>query len=268
MVILLALYPLVAAAGLVVLDRLFPVGIVACVTSSPIFASILSAAVLAAVIIAALRQRDNVVLLSAWLFFFCGELILALGYVMEPFVPPGAHWIEDLFEITSFFPLLVFVAYIASPMRLVILPRARRRAYPVLGALLLIGAIAVAFVPWVVGLESARQSTSAERILHLPQTVLDIVLLEPIALVLLAIGVSRSSRPYLFLGIGLALLLPEDMLVGYGILHAGGILGGYAHFVFVISQLYILNGALLACCRNRPEPDAEPATDTELGPQG
>ena len=259
MVILFALYPLAAAAAVVVLDRLVPLGLVTYVTSSPTFSAALSAVVLAAIIVAALRQRNNVVLLSAWLFLFCGELILTLGYVMEPFVPPGSHWIEEVFEIVSFFPLLVFVAYVASPMRLLMLPRARMRMYPVLGALLLIGAAAVAFVPWVVGLESTRLTATPESLLHLPQALLDIVLLEPLALVLLAIGVSPSGLPYLFLGVGLMLLLPEDLLFGYGILSSGGILGSYAHLAFVVSQLYILNGTLLACARFRPEPDAEPA---------
>ena len=248
MVILLALYPLAVAAG-----------IVAFVTSSPTFSAALSALVLAAVIVAALRQRDNVVLLSAWLFFFCGEMILALGYVMEPFVPPSAHWIEEVFEIVSFFPLLIFVAYIASPLRLLILPRARMRVYPILGALLLVGAAAIAFVPWILGLEGGRQASTAESLLHLPQALLDIVLLEPLALVLLAIGFSSSSRPYVFLGIGLTLLLPEDLLFGYGILRDGGWLGPYAHLVFVVSQLYILNGALLAGFRRGPESDTEAA---------
>jgi hypothetical protein len=258
-VILLALYPLAAAAGIVVLDQIAPFGLATQLTSSPSFSAVLSVAVLAAVIVAALRQRDNVVLLSAWLFFFCGELVLALGYVMEPFVPPGSHWVEEVFEIVAFFPLLVFVAYIASPMRLLILPRARMRAYPVLGALLLVGTAAIAFVPWILGLESARQTAASESLLHLPQTVLDIVLLEPIALVLLVIGISQSSLPYVFLGIGITLLLPEDLLFGYGILRSGGRFGQYAHLVFVVSQLYILNGTLLACIRHKPEPDTGPA---------
>jgi hypothetical protein len=259
MVILLALYPLAAAACIVLLDRLFPVGIVAYVTSAPTFSAVLCAVVLAAVIVAALRQKDNVVLLSAWLFFFCGEMILALGTIMEPFVPPGGHWIEEVFEVVSIFPLLVFVAYIASPIRLLILPRARIRGQQVLGALLLIGAAAIALVPWVLGLEGSRQNTTTENILHLSQTVLDIVLLEPIALVLLAIGISRSSLPYVFLGIGLTLLLPEDMLSGYVFLHGASFWGKYAHLVFVVSQLYILNGALLAGFLRRRELDAEPA---------
>jgi hypothetical protein len=252
MVILLALYPLAAAGGIVLLDRLFPVGIVAFVTSAPAFSAVLSVAVLAAIVVAALRQRENVVLLSAWLFFFCGEMILALGYIVEPFVPVEVHWIEEVFEITAFFPLLVFVAYIASPMRILILPRARTRRYPVLGALLVLGAAAIAFAPWIFGLDGARRNPASEDVLHLSQVVLDMILLEPIALVLLAIGVSSSSRPYIFLGIGLVLLLPEDLLNGYLPLHAGELVGQYVHLVFVVSQLYILNGALLAGSRRRP----------------
>jgi hypothetical protein len=252
MVILLALYPLAAAGGIVLLDRLFPVGIVAFVTSAPAFSAVLSVTVLAAIVVAALRQRENVVLLSAWLFFFCGEMILALGYIVEPFVPVEVHWIEEVFEITAFFPLLVFVAYIASPMRILILPRARMRRYPVLGALLVLGAAAIAFAPWIFGLDGARRNPASEDVLHLSQVVLDMILLEPIALVLLAIGVSSSSRPYIFLGIGLVLLLPEDLLNGYLPLHAGELVGQYVHLVFVVSQLYILNGALLAGSRGRP----------------
>ena len=78
-------------------------------------------------------------------------------------------------------------------------------------------------------------------------------------MVLLVIGVSRSSRPYVFLGIGLLLFLPEDMLVGYGILREGGLFTRYAHLVFVVSQLCILNGALRAGYRRQKEPDAKHA---------
>ena len=91
------------------------------------------------------------------------------------------------------------------------------------------------------------------------------ILLEPIALVLLVIGVSGSSRPYVFLGIGLVLLLPEDLLNGYLPLHAGELVGQYVHLVFFVSQLYILNGALLAAFRCRQEPDAEPALCPRTG---
>jgi hypothetical protein len=258
MVILLALYPLAAAAGIILLDRLFPLGIGAFVTSTPTFFAGLCAVVLAATVLAALRQRQTLVLLSAWLFFFCGEAILALGYIMEPFVPAEGHWIEEVFEIVSLFPLLVFVAYIASPLRIMILPRSRTRAWPVLGVLLLAGAAAIAFVPWILGLEGARRSSTPENVLHLSQAVLDMILLEPIALVLLVIGITQSSLPYVFLGVGLALLLPEDLLAGYVYLHGSDFVGQYAHLVFVVSQLYLLNGALLAGFPRRTEMAEEP----------
>jgi hypothetical protein len=259
MVILLAVYPLAVAAGIFLLDRLIPVGIVAFVTSTPTFAAILSAVVLAATIVAALRQREKVVLLSAWLFFFCGEAILALGVIMEPFVPPGVHWIEEVFETVSLFPLLLFVAYVASPVRIMIIRRSRLRLYPLVGALLLAGAAAVAFIPWVLGLEGARQYSTPENALHLSQTVLDVILLEPIAVVLLVIGISRSSLPYVFVAIGLALLLPEDLLAGYVFLRGRGLLAQYAHLVFIASQIYILNGALLAGFRRMERPEEEAA---------
>lgn len=153
----------------------------------------------------------------------------------------------------------MFVAYIVSPMRLLVLPRARTRRYPVLGALLLIGTAAIAFAPWIFGLDAARENTASENVLHLSQVVLDMILLEPIALVLLAIGISSSSRPYVFLEMGLTLLLPEDMLSGHVFLHGWSFWGRYAHLVFVVSQFYILNGALLAGFRRRREPDEEPA---------
>ncbi len=95
------------------------------------------------------------------------------------------------------------------------------------------------------------------------------ILLEPIALVLLVIGVSGSSRPYVFLGIGLVLLLPEDLLNGYLPLHAGELVGQYVHLVFFVSQLYILNGALLAAfrCRRGAGRGARPLPANGLGPR-
>jgi hypothetical protein len=108
MVIVLALYPLAAAAALVAADRL--PGAAGWLASSPAFASALAAVVLAAILVAAIRHRDNPMLMSAWLFFFCGEIILALGWIVEPFVPAEGHWIEEIFELVAFVPLIVFVA--------------------------------------------------------------------------------------------------------------------------------------------------------------
>lgn len=253
MVIALALYPLVAAAALVAADRL--PGIAGRLASSPAFASALAAVVLAAIILAAVRHRDNPVLMSAWLFFFCGELILALGWILEPFVPAQGHWIEEVFELVALVPLIVFVAYIVSPLRIILVPRSRTRTALVLAGFLLAAAAAVALVPFALGLGGARRLPPSEHLLHASQAVLDMVLLEPLALALVVIGTSRSSRPYAFLGAGLMVLLPEDLLMGYGIFASADLFGRYAHIAFVVSQLYIANGALLAAARRKASPE-------------
>ena len=251
MVIFLALYPLAAAAVVVLLDLLTISGIVGYLAAAPTFASALGAVVLAAIILAAVRHRGNPVLMSAWLFFFCGQLILVLGWILEPFVPRQAHWIEEVFELVAFVPLIVFVAYVVSPLRIIILPRSHTRTSLVLAGFLLAAAAAVALVPVAVGLGGARRLPPSDQMLHVWQAVLDMVLLEPLAVALLAIGISRSSAPYAFLGAGLVLMLPEDLLMGYGLFASADLFGRYAHLAFVVAQLYILNGALLAAARRK-----------------
>jgi hypothetical protein len=252
MVIVLALYPLAAAAALLLADRL--PGVAGQLASAPAFTSTLAAAVLAAVILAAVRHRDNPVLLSAWLFFFCGELILALGWIIEPYVPAEGHWIEEVFELVAFVPLIVFVAYVVSPLRIVLVPRSKTRNALVLAAFLLAAAAAVALVPFVLGIGGARRVPPSEQLLHASQAVLDMVLIEPLGIALIVIGMSRSSAPYAFLGAGLMVLLPEDLLMGYGIFTSADLFGRYAHIAFVVSQLYIVNGALLAAARRKASP--------------
>jgi hypothetical protein len=259
MVIVLALYPLAAAAALLLAGRLAPLGCTGGLASSPAFASVLAAVVLAALILAAVRHRDNPVLMSAWLFFFCGELILALGWIIEPFVPGEGHWIEEVFELVAFVPLIVFVAYVVSPLRIVLVPRSRTRTILVLAGCLLAAAATVALVPFVLGLGGARRVPPSEQLLHASQAVLDMVLLEPLGIALVVIGMSRSSAPYAFLGAGLMVLLPEDLLMGYGLFASADYFGRYAHIAFVVSQLYILNGALLAAARRKSAgPDGTP----------
>ena len=46
-------------------------------------------------------------------------------------------------------------------------------------------------------------------------------------------------------------LLPEDLLMGYRIFASTDLFGRYAHIAFVVSQLYIMNGALLAAARRK-----------------
>ena len=145
----------------------------------------------------------------------------------------------------------MFVAYVVSPLRIIILPRSRTRTSLVLAGFLLAAAAAVALVPVAIGLGGARRLPPSDQLLHVSQVVLDMVLLEPLAVALLAIGISRSSAPYAFLGAGLVLLLPEDLLMGYGLFASADLFGRYAHLAFVVSQLYILNGALLAAARRR-----------------
>jgi hypothetical protein len=247
MVIVLALYPLAAAVALVAADRL--PGLAGGFTSTPAFAAALAAAVLAAVLVAAMRHRDQPMLMSAWLFFFCGEIILALGWIVEPFVPAEGHWIEEIFELVAFVPLIVFVAYVVSPLRLVLVPRSRTRIMLIVAGFLLAAAAAVALVPFTIGLGGASGVPPSEQLLHASQAVLDMVLLEPLAIALVVIGLSRSSAPYAFLGIGLVILLPEDLLMGYGLFASTDFLGRHAHIAFVVSQLYLVNGALLAAAR-------------------
>ncbi len=258
MVIALALYPLAVVAGIALLDRLAPVGLVALITSSSAFNAALCAVVLAAVLAASLRHRGRTVLMSAWLFFFCGALILALGYLVEPFVPEDASWVEELFETVAFFPLVIFVAYVASPLRIVMLSRARRRLYTVLGIVLLVGVAAVVFLPWALAREGPRLHSSAENLMHLAQTVLDIILLEPIILVLLVIGLSQGSRAYFLVAVGLLILLPEDIVGSFRDLRLWDLYGQYSHLLFVGSQLYILNGALLGALERRRKEPADP----------
>jgi hypothetical protein len=74
---------------------------------------------------------------------------------------------------------------------------------------------------------------------------------QSLGIALVVIGMSRSSAPYAFLGAGLMVLLPEDLLTGYGIFASADLFGRYAHVAFVVSQLYIVNGALLAAARRK-----------------
>ncbi len=248
MVIVLALYPIVAAAVCILLDRLAPLGLVAAVTSSPLFLALLCAAALCSVLAAAARNRGSTVLLSAWLFFFIGALILAIGYLIDPVVPQDALWVEEIFETVALVPLLAFVFYAASPLRLVMLTRAQRRMLAAVAILLVLAAAAAALLPWLVR-PGPRPRFAAQNGLHLAQTVLDILFLEPVALVLVVLGISRGSSPYFLLGVGLLILLPEDVIGTFGLLQLTERWDQYFHLLFVASQLYIFNGALYAAAR-------------------
>jgi hypothetical protein len=251
MVIILALYPLVLAAGVALMDRLAPAGLVAIVTTSPFLTATLGLLALGAVLVAAFRSRESPVLMSAWLFFFVGALIVALGYLLEPFIPEEASWVEEVFETVALLPLLIFVGYVASPLRLVMFSRAQRRLYVVLGSLLLLGTAAAVFLPWLFGQGGPRPHSSAENVLHLAQTVIDVLLMEPIAFVLLVIGLSGASRAYFLVGLGLLFLLPEDIVGSFRLLRLSDVLGQYSRLLFAASQLLVINGALLCAFEKR-----------------
>jgi len=249
MVIILAIYPLLAATALAYLEQFISPGVMAQVTAPMGFTVFLCAAALASVLLAAFRHRHNTVLLSAWLFFFIGTLILALGYLIKPFMPAADSWIEELLETIALFPLMISVIYVASPLRIVMYSRAQRTLFALVGTLLVLSVAAVVFVPWIFVYEGPRLHSSAENILHLAQAILDIVLLEPVALLLIVVGFSSGSSPYVLLGLGLLVLLPEDIVGSFRLLRLNEILGQYAQLLFITSQLYIVNGALLSALR-------------------
>ena len=255
MVIFLALYPLLAVAGIYLLDLALPINLVSLMSGSFALAAVLSLSVLASILAAAFRKKDNPTLMSAWLFLFCGVAILMLGYLLDPFISESETWIEELFETTSFFPFLFFAISIASPLRILMLPRHQRRLYLLLGLLLFLAVFAVVFLPWFLMAEGPRLDSPVQYLLHLIKPVLDLLLAEPLALFALVIGLSRGSAPYFLLGLGLFLFLPEDLLGNFHILSQWDPNGEISFLLFLASQLYILNGSLLAALsRKREQP--------------
>jgi hypothetical protein len=247
----LLVYPLLAVAGLFALDAVLPADLLAVMSGSFAFTAVLSVIILGAVLAAAWRNRDNTVLMSAWLFLFCGLSILSFASLIDPFFPGNEAWTEELFSTASFFPLLFFAVYIASPMRLIMISQRRRALYVIAGVIALAAVFAVVFLPWLLLYEGPRLHASTKHLLRLVKPVLDTVLAEPLALVVLAVGFSSGSRPYLLTGIGLVLLIPEDILDHFQLLQQLDPYGQAATLVQLASRLYLLNGALLAAARRR-----------------
>ncbi len=260
MVIFLSVYPLFVAAGLFVLDLLLPVELIVVMSASLVFSAALSCALLVAILIAAYRQKDNAVLMSAWLFLFCGVAILSMGSLIDPYVSAGESWIEEIFETASFFPLLFFAIYIASPLRLLIFSRRQRRLYPILGLVLLLAVFAIVFLPWLLMYEGPRLHASAKNLLRLAKPVLDTLMAEPLAFLVLAIGLSRGSSPYLLLGLGLLLFLPEDILSHFQLLSRLDPHGQISDLLSITARLYLLNGALLNAFTRRSDRTAQALT--------
>jgi hypothetical protein len=265
MVIFLALYPLVVVGALFALDIPLPVELVSVTASSPAIIAVLSVCTLAAVLVAAWRRRDTPVLMSAWLLLFCGLVILSLGSLVDPFLIGDNAWVEELFATTAFFPLLFFALLIASPVRLLILPRRQRVVYLTAGIVVLAAVFAVVFLPWLLLYEGPRLHASSRHLLALVRPVLDTALAEPIALLVLVIGVTSGSGPYFLVGIGLLLFVPEDILEHFKLLQQVDPHGLLTDLISIASRLFLLNGALLGVFgkeagRTEHDPGAPPGS--------
>jgi hypothetical protein len=260
MVIFLSLYPLLFVGALFALDIPLPIELVAITASSPVIISVLSVLTLAAVLVAAYRRRENTLLMSAWLFLFCGLVVLSLGSLLDPFLLGADAWVEELFATAAFFPLLFFAVLIASPVRLLILPRRRRALYLTTGVVVLVAVFAVVFLPWLFTYEGPRLHGSVRHLLALARPVLDTVLAEPLALLVLVIGLASGSGPYFLVGIGLLLFIPEDILDHFQLLQQMDPHGLLSNLISIASRLYLLNGALLGVFKRE-----RALTDLETG---
>lgn len=245
MVIFLLIYPIIAAAGLFAFDAALPIELVNIMAGSVVFTAVLSLLVLTAVLVAAYRRRDNPVLMSAWLFLFCGLVVLSLAALIDPFLSGSESWAEELFSTVAFFPLMFFSLYIASPVRLLILSRRRRTLYFVAGIVVLLAVFAIVFLPWLLMYEGPRLHASTKHLLRLAKPVLDTLLAEPLALLVLVIGLTSGSGPYLFMGLGLMLLIPEDILDHFQLLQQMDPHGQFSNLISITSRLFLLNGAIL-----------------------
>ncbi len=247
----LLLYPIIAVVGLYLVDLALPMELVAVVDGSFIFTAVLSLLILAAVLVAARRSRQNTVLMSAWLFLFCGLAILSLAALVEPLFPGNESWTEELFSAASFFPLLFFVIYIASPLRLYLFSSRRRTLLAAAAIVVLVAVFAIVFFPWLLLYEGPRLHSSTKHLLRLTKPLLDTLLVEPLALLIVAVGLTPGSGPYLLVGIGLVLLIPEDILEHLQLLQKMDPSGQASSLISIASRLYLLNGALLAIMRRR-----------------
>jgi MYXO-CTERM domain-containing protein len=173
-------------------------------------------AVLAALLAAAWRRRDNAVLLSAWLFLFCGMILVSLGQLIDFYAVQEEAWSSELLEAAAFVPLLIFALYVAAPMRLLLLSRRREVLFWVLGILIFAG-----------------------------------VLLGPVGVFVISLGWLRGREPYPLIGLGLLFSLPADILEHYHLLSHRAQQGQLALLFVLVSQLYFLVGALLAATRRK-----------------
>lgn len=251
MVAIFLILPPLLCAGL------YLFGLVTAVSQSSLFYWLLAVTVLAAILAAAWRRKRNIVLMSAWLFLFCGMLLFSLSEIVEFYLGEGQLWIAELFEAASFFPLVIFIAYAASPLRLIILPGRRRAVYLALGAVVLLAIGVLVLLPWLALPQPAKPGFSPRHAMRLLKPLLDAVLLEPLGLIVLVLGVSQGRDPLLLIGLGLMLGLPADILDSYHLLSRQAAQEQLAHLFSIGSQLYILAGALLCAISPAPQDRSE-----------
>jgi hypothetical protein len=251
MVILLLLLPLAVCGALLALEFALPLELLATLSHSALIYSLLSLAVLAAILAAAWRRRANVVLLSAWLFLFCGVLLFSVSELVEFLLPEGQAWVVEVFEAASFFPLALAVAYMAAPLRILILPARRRAVHLLIGAALLVIVALVVLLPWLLLSSRGAMGSPSARTLRLVKPLLDALLVEPLGLLILVLGVSSGRNPFVLIGVGLLFALPSDILNSHSLFGRGMLQEQLAYLFAFASQLYILAGALL-CALTRP----------------
>ncbi len=241
MVGLVAFVPPLLAAALLVAEVALPGDLIVPLASSwPMYVG-LSAAVLAAILVAAWGRRDSAVLASAWLFLFCGMMLLSLSELVELVGFRGDAWVSDLFETAAFFPLLIFTGYVAAPLRILVVGRRRTALYAVLAIVLILVVALLTLAPW---LRPGPGAHGGPRVLRVVKPELDAVLLMPLALLLLALGAARHAAPYVFVGLGLLAMLPTDLLNHYHLANGLAIEEELAALLSLVSQLYVLIGAV------------------------
>lgn len=245
MVIVFFVLPAALVAGLLAVDLALPADLIRTLGGSAALTAALSVLTLGAILAAAFRIKDRAHLRSAWLFLFCGVAILSLASLVEAIGPGSESWTEELLSAASFFPLLFFAAYIATPLRLLIFSRRRRVLFAAAGIGVFLGVFALVFFPWLLTYEGPRLHASVKHLLRLTQPALDTILVEPIALLVLVIGLAGGGGPYVLVGVGLLLFIPEDVVNHFQLLREAAPHEPYSDLLSIASRLYLLSGALL-----------------------
>jgi hypothetical protein len=243
--------PVFVGAALYALQFLLGFDLLTVIFSSPWIYWCVVLAVLAAVLAAAYRRRDNIVLMSAWLFLFCGMILVSLGQLIDFYGTGGEAWSSEILEDAAFVPLLIFALYVAAPLRLLLLPRRRRLLFWLLGTLLFAAVAAVVLVPWLSASGVGPHRKEAKYLLSLAQPLLDVLLLVPVGLFVISLGWLHGLEPYPLIGLGLLLTVPGDILEHYHLLSQRALQGQLAFLFGLASQLYFLGGALLCATRRK-----------------